>query len=106
MLILDAHLDLSMNAVEWNRDLSRPIDEIRQREAGMTDRPDRGRGTVSFDELRRGRVGDHRRAERSSCSRALVAVAAGTEWNVDGELVPFGPARFSGERAAFELVVG
>jgi hypothetical protein len=36
----------------------------------------------------------------------LVAVAAGTEWNVDGELVPFGPARFSGERAAFELVVG
>ena len=57
MLILDAHLDLSMNAIEWNRDLSRPIDEIRQREAGMTDRPDRGRGTVSFDELRRGGVG-------------------------------------------------
>jgi diacylglycerol kinase (ATP) len=56
--------------------------------------------------LRRGRVGDHRRAERSSCSRALVAVPAGTEWNVDGELVRFGPARFSGERAAFELVVG
>lgn len=56
-LILDAHLDLSMNAIEWNRDLSRPIDEIRAREQGMTDRPDRGRGTVSFDELRRGRVG-------------------------------------------------
>ena len=46
-----------MNAIEWNRDLSRPIDEIRQREAGMTDSPDRGRGTVSFDELRRGGVG-------------------------------------------------
>ena len=46
-----------MNAIEWNRDLSRPVDEIRQREAGMTDRPDRGRGTVSFDELRRGGVG-------------------------------------------------
>ena len=57
MLILDAHLDLAMNAVEWNRDLSRPIDEIRARERGMTDRPDRGRGTVSFDELRRGGVG-------------------------------------------------
>lgn len=56
-LILDAHLDLSMNAIEWNRDLSRPIDEIRAREQGMTDRPDRGRATVSFDELRRGRVG-------------------------------------------------
>ncbi len=56
-MILDAHLDLSMNAIEWNRDLSRPIDEIREREAGMTDRPDRWRGTVSFDELRRGGVG-------------------------------------------------
>jgi membrane dipeptidase len=56
-MILDAHLDLAMNALEWNRDLSRPIDEIRARERGMADRPDRGRGTVSFDELRRGGIG-------------------------------------------------
>ena len=33
MLIVDAHLDLAMNAIEWNRDLTRPIDEIRAREA-------------------------------------------------------------------------
>ncbi len=46
-----------MNAIEWNRDLTRPIEEIRAREAGMTDRPDRGRGTVSFPEMRRGGVG-------------------------------------------------
>lgn len=57
MLILDAHLDLAMNALEWNRDLSRPIDEIRAREHGQTDRPDRGQGTVSFAEMRRGGVG-------------------------------------------------
>ena len=57
MLILDAHLDLAMNAVEWNRDLSRPLDEIRERETGLTDKPDRGRGTVSFAEMRRGGVG-------------------------------------------------
>ncbi|PYR91910.1 MAG: peptidase M19 [Acidobacteria bacterium] len=56
MLIVDAHLDLAMNALEWNRDLTRPIDEIRQREQGQTDRPDRGRGTVSFAEMRRGEV--------------------------------------------------
>src|SRR5205823_645685 len=56
MLIFDAHLDLAMNALEWNRDLTRPIDEIRQREQGQTDRPDRGRGTVSFAEMRRGEV--------------------------------------------------
>ena len=28
MFIVDAHLDLAMNAIEWNRDLTRPIDEI------------------------------------------------------------------------------
>jgi membrane dipeptidase len=57
MFIVDAHLDLAMNALEWNRDLTRPIDEIRARERGLTDRPDRGRGTVSFIEMRRGSVG-------------------------------------------------
>lgn len=57
MLILDAHLDLAMNALEWNRDLSRSIDEIRGRERTQTDKPDRGRGTVSFAEMRRGRAG-------------------------------------------------
>jgi membrane dipeptidase len=56
-LIVDAHLDLAMNALEWNRDLSRPIDEIRARERTLTDKPDRGRGTVAFSEMRRGRVG-------------------------------------------------
>ncbi len=55
-MIIDAHLDLAMNAIEWNRDLTRPIDEIRAREQGLTDKPDRGRGTVSFAEMRRGGV--------------------------------------------------
>jgi membrane dipeptidase len=57
MLIVDAHLDLAMNAIEWNRDLTRPIEEIRKREAALTDKPDRGRGTVSFPEMRRGGIG-------------------------------------------------
>lgn len=57
MLIMDAHLDLAMNALEWNRDLTRPIDEIRARERRLTDKPDRGKGTVSFPEMRRGGVG-------------------------------------------------
>src|SRR6266702_4793129 len=57
MLIFDAHLDLAMNALEWNRDLTRPIDEIRLREKEMTDKPDRGRGTVCLSELRRGGIG-------------------------------------------------
>src|SRR5487761_1619070 len=57
MLIFDAHLDLSMNALEWNRDLTRPLGEVRRREAGRSDRVDRGQGTVSLPEMRRGEVG-------------------------------------------------
>ncbi len=57
MFIVDAHLDLSMNAMEWNRDLRMPIEEIREREKGMTDKPDRGNSTVNFDELRKGNIG-------------------------------------------------
>jgi membrane dipeptidase len=57
MLIFDAHLDLSMNALEWNRDLRLSVAEIREREAGKTDKPDRGRGTVAFPEMRAGGVG-------------------------------------------------
>lgn len=55
--IIDAHLDLSMNAMEWNRDLRKSVFEIREREAGKTDKPDRGKGTVAFPELRKGNVG-------------------------------------------------
>ncbi len=56
-LTFDAHLDLAMNALEWNRDLTRPIQQIRERERGLGDKPDRGRGTVCFPEMRRGAVG-------------------------------------------------
>ena len=55
--IIDANLDLAMNAIEWNRDLRRLLAEIRQREMHMKDKPDRGRGTVCLPELRKGRVG-------------------------------------------------
>jgi membrane dipeptidase len=55
--IIDAHLDLAMNAIEWNRDLSRPLNEIRDREMHMKDKPDRGKGTVCLPELRKGRIG-------------------------------------------------
>ncbi len=57
VFIFDGHLDLAMNAIEWNRDLSRPLAEIRQREMHMKDKPDRGKGTVSIPELRKGKIG-------------------------------------------------
>ncbi|WP_276501919.1 dipeptidase [Terrimonas pollutisoli] len=57
MFTIDAHLDLSMNALEWNRDLKRPVAEINEREKGLTDKPDRGKATVSLPELRKGNIG-------------------------------------------------
>ncbi|TDQ17317.1 membrane dipeptidase [Algoriphagus boseongensis] len=57
MFTIDAHLDLSMNALEWNRDLKKPVSEINSREKGLTDKPDRGNATVSLPELRKGEVG-------------------------------------------------
>ncbi len=43
--------------MEWNRDLRKPLSEIRAREKGMTDKPDRGNGVVCFEELRKGNIG-------------------------------------------------
>jgi membrane dipeptidase len=57
MFTIDAHLDLSMNALEWNRDLRQPIKDIRAREKGMTDKPDRGNNVVCFEELKKGNIG-------------------------------------------------
>ncbi len=57
MFTIDAHLDLSMNALEWNRDLTRPLAEINEREQGLSDKPDRAKATVSLPELRKGNVG-------------------------------------------------
>jgi membrane dipeptidase len=55
-LLFDAHLDLAWNAIDWNRDLLQSCAEIRAREKGMPGKG-RGEGTVTFPELRRGRVG-------------------------------------------------
>ncbi len=57
MFIFDAHLDLSMNAMDWNRDLTLPVEEIRKSEFGLTDKPDRGNNTVSLEAMRKGNIG-------------------------------------------------
>jgi membrane dipeptidase len=64
-MLVDSHLDLAMNALEWNRDLRWDVRAIRESERGMTDKPDRGRGTVSFDAMRAGRV--------AVCAATLIA---------------------------------
>jgi membrane dipeptidase len=57
-LLFDAHLDLAWNAIDWNRDLELPVADIRRREQEQKiPGKARGENTVSFPELRRGRVG-------------------------------------------------
>ncbi len=56
-LIFDVHLDLSMNALEWNRDLRWSLEMIRRYENTMKDKVDRGVNSVCFPEMRRGRIG-------------------------------------------------
>ena len=55
--LFDAHLDLAMNAMEWNRDFRLPVSTLRASEKDLTDLPDRGRGTVSFPAMRKGNIG-------------------------------------------------
>ncbi len=55
MLIIDAHLDLAWNALQWNRNLEQSVYTIRTRESNLSG-PGRGRGTVALPEMRKARV--------------------------------------------------
>ena len=55
-MIVDSHLDIAFNALEWNRDLTQSITSIREAEAGMAGKG-RGAGVVNFEELRSGGIG-------------------------------------------------
>jgi len=68
VLIVDAHLDLSMNALQWNRDLLASVYTIRAREKN-TPGKGRGQGTVAYPEMRRGRV--------ALCFATLIARSTG-----------------------------
>jgi membrane dipeptidase len=66
MHIFDAHLDLGLNGVDWNRDLRQTVDDIRAQETAL-EMTEKGRctNTVSFPELRRAQV--------STCLATLLA---------------------------------
>ncbi len=55
MLIIDAHLDLSMNALQWNRNLLESAYTIRATEV-TTPGKGRAHGTVALPEMRAGRI--------------------------------------------------
>lgn len=55
MLIIDSHLDLAWDAMQWDRDLTRAVHVIRQAESTMLGKA-RGANTVSLPAMREGRV--------------------------------------------------
>jgi len=55
MLIIDAHLDLAWNALQWNRNIQHSVYTIRTGESNLAG-AGRGQGTVALPEMRRGRV--------------------------------------------------
>jgi membrane dipeptidase len=55
MIIVDAHLDLAWNALQWERDLRLPVATLRTLEGDRAGKG-RGLGTVALPDLRRGRV--------------------------------------------------
>src|SRR5688572_17045210 len=75
MFIIDAHLDLAWNALQWNRNLQAPVPTIRKQERQPTD-PGRGDGTDALPEIRQGRV--------AVCFATLLARSTGhPEQNLD-----------------------
>lgn len=55
MLIVDAHLDLAWNALQWNRNLQHSVYTNRTQESHLSG-AGRSRGTVALPEMRQGRV--------------------------------------------------
>jgi len=76
MLIFDAHLDLSLNAIEYNRDLRKSIGEIRALEKGMDDLWGRGNGTVTLPEMRRAGIGLCVATQIAGCMKPPAPVGA------------------------------
>jgi membrane dipeptidase len=75
MLIVDAHLDLAWNALQWNRDLRHSVYILRTQEGHLSGNG-RGQNTVALPEMRKGRV--------ALCFATLLARSTGrAEPNID-----------------------
>jgi len=75
MLIIDAHLDLAWNALQWNRNIQHSVYTIRTAESNLAG-AGRGQGTVALPEMRQGRI--------ALCFATLLARSTGrTIQNID-----------------------
>jgi membrane dipeptidase len=66
-LLFDGHLDLSWNALGWNRDVTIELDELNRREVGLEEIKGRARATTTLPEMRRAGI--------AGCQATLLARA-------------------------------
>ena len=98
MLIIDAHLDLAWNALQWNRNIQHSVYTIRTGESNLSG-PGRGQGTVALPEMRRGRV--------AVCFATLLARSTGRAiQNLDYSSPHQAYAAAQGQRAYYHALNG
>lgn len=96
-LLFDAHLDLALNALEWNRDLTRSLADIRAAESHLSDKPGRGSAMVCFEEMRRAGIGLCVATRIAGCARPAGPI---TSWESPAQAW----AMTEGQRAWYELM--
>jgi membrane dipeptidase len=98
MLVIDSHLDLAWNALNWNRDITRSVAEIRRLESGMKEEH-RGKNTVALPEMRKGEV--------AVCLATLLARASGLgEDKLDYRNQEIACAMAQGQLAYYRILEG
>lgn len=98
MQIIDGQLDLAMNALLWNRDLTQSISAIRTIESGLEEKA-RGNSTVSLPQMREGRI--------AVCFAAVLhrtspAWRTGSNMDASAQSITYAQAR--GQLAYYELL--
>ncbi len=96
MMIIDGHLDLAMNAFRYNRNILRPIAEIRQDERRYSEKG-RASNTVALPDMRQARV-----AICFATVLARLAQVAGDESGYNGQEICHAMAL--GQLAYYELL--
>lgn len=99
MLIVDAHLDLGMNALKWDRDLTLHVPTIRAQEHDVPG-PGRALGTVALPELRQGRVAV---CVATSVARCTGTPVAGVDFRSPAQAYAAARGQFAYYRALEQL---
>jgi membrane dipeptidase len=103
-LIIDSHLDLAWNALQWNRDITETLEQLNAREKAMTDRRSRERATVSLPELRKGGLAVVLGTILARAKREVMPTEGFNRINVDFATQDIASAQGQGQLAYYRLL--